>query len=193
MSARDRRALAWLAVALILAAVYQFWPAGGPDAAVAATPESVGAAEVNLERLRRIAATLPAKQDVYKSVQAELAQREAGLIRAETGAQAQAQLITLLGDLGNEAGFQLRATELRNAVAPLGDAYGEASVTVQFECRIEQLVNFLASLAAQEQIITTRDLQINASNARQKTINVRLTASAVVPRQLVPDKKGGAF
>lgn len=192
MSARDRRALAWLAVALMLAAVYQFWPSGAGGAA-AATPEAVSAAELNLERLRRIAGTLPAKQDLYKAAEAELASREAGLMRAETGAQAQAQLITLLGDLAGDAGFQLRATELRGAVIPLGEAYGEASVTVQFECRIEQLVNFLASLAAQPQILFTRELQINASNAKQKTINVRLTAAAVVPRQLVPDKKGGAF
>ena len=184
-------------VALLLAAIYAaytFRPAGSASADVAATPESVGAAEQRLERLRRIAASLPSKEDIQKSVQAELELRETGLIRAETGAQAQAQLITLLGDLGTEAGFQVRATELRNAIAPLGESYGEASVSVQFECQIEQLVNFLAALSAQQQIVTTRDLQINPSNAKQKSIGVRLTASAVVPKQLVPEKKGaGTF
>lgn len=192
MSARDRRALAYLALTLLLSAAYQFWPAGG-SVAVTATPASVDVAEQRLARLRRIAATVPAKEEIREQTAAQLATREAGLIHADTGAQAQAQLISLLTQLGMDDGFRIRPTELRDAIVPLGDAYGQASVTIQFECHIEQLVNFLAGLSAQEPILTTQDLQISQSNAKQKTLNVRLTVSGVVPKELVPAKKGGAF
>ncbi len=196
MTARDRRAISYLALSLILSAVYEFWPTGGSGAAATADAATVEVAEQRLARLRRIAGTLPAKEEIHKQVAAELAQREKGLIRADTGAQAQAQLITLLTDLGSGEGFRVRPTELRSTVAPLGDAYGRASVGVQFDCRIEQLVNFLAALSAQEQILTTGDLDVNQSDAKQKTLNVRLTVSAVVPRDLVPVKGkqgGGSF
>jgi Tfp pilus assembly protein PilO len=190
MTARDRRALTYLAVAIILAAAYQFWPTGGVD--VAASTESVETSEQRLARLRRIAATTPAKEEFHKTVTAELAARETGLIRADTGAQAQAQMMTLLTELAAEDGIQIRPTELRNTIAPLGDAYGEASVTIQFQCHIEQLVNFLAALSSRPEILVTQDLQINNSDAKQKTLAVRLAISGVVPRELVPsrDKKG---
>ena len=82
MSARDRRALAFLAVAMILAALYQFWPSGDAPAGVDATPESVGAAEVNLVRLRRIAA----KRD--ELISKEKARSDAERALAPAGADA---------------------------------------------------------------------------------------------------------
>jgi hypothetical protein len=191
LSAKDRRALSYLALSLALSAVYYFWPSGEALPAVAASPESIEVTEQRLERLRRIAAALPAKEDILKQVSADLATRESGLIRAQTAAQAQAQMFTMLQRLGSEEAppIEVRQTEL-GAVAPLGEAYGSASLTVQFECRMHQLVNFLSSVAAQPELISTQDLQINASNAKQKTVRVRLTVIGVIPRELVPARKG---
>jgi hypothetical protein len=190
LAARDRRALTYLGVAVILAALYMFWPTGGTGDAVSASTDSVETAEKRLARLREIAASVPAKEDVLKKVSADLETREQGLIRAATGAQAQAQLVSLLRRLGDQEApaLEVRQTEL-GGITPLGE-YGLATVTVQFDCRIEQLVNFLASLAAQPELIVTRDLQVNASNAKQKTVRVRLTVAGVVPKDLVPAKKG---
>lgn len=186
LAERDRRALLYLGVAVALVLGYQFWPQGGA-APVSASPESVELAEQRLARLRDIAASAPAKQEILKKVAAELATREAGLLRTETAAQAQAQIITVLrGVLGTE-GIELRSTEL-GPVQALGERYGLAPVSVQFECRVEQLVNVLAAIEAREELITTRDFQITAANPREKTIRVRLTAAGVVPKTLVPDK-----
>jgi hypothetical protein len=63
-------------------------------------------------------------------------------------------------------------------------------VTVQIECGIDQLVNILVGLAARPELIASNELRITSSNAKDKTIGVRLMVSGVVPRKLVPGKKG---
>src|SRR5579872_3587536 len=148
---RDRRALAWLAVSALLGLVIHFWPANESTAAVVApVGDPVALAETRLARLREAAATVPAKETVFKKVSADLAAREKGIITADTAAQAQAQVIQIVRRLGaaENPPVEIRSTEL-NPIRPFGDAYGEASVAVSVECRIDQLVNILASLEAQ--------------------------------------------
>ena len=87
---------------------------------------------------------------------------------------------------------EIRATEI-GPVRPLGDAYGEAFVSVQVECRIDQLVNMLAAIPAQPELVATSDLRVISTNAKDKAVGVRLTLSGIVPRRLVPEKsKPGA-
>jgi hypothetical protein len=59
---------------------------------------------------------------------------------------------------------------------------------VQIECRIDQLVNLLASLETQPELVATSDLRVLSSNAKEKTVSVHLTISGIVPRRLVPEK-----
>jgi hypothetical protein len=195
---RDRRALAWLAVSALLGLVIHFWPASDSAAAVVAPMgDPVALAETRLARLREIAATVPGKESVFKKVSAELATRETGIIKADTGAQAQAQVIQIIRSLGAAEipPIEIRSTEL-TPVRPFGDSYGEVSVAVQIECRIDQLVNLLAALQTEPQLVATSDLRVLSSNAKEKTVSVRLAVSGVVPRRLVDEKpqaskKGG--
>lgn len=190
LSARDRRALAWLAVAALVGLVAYFWPAGdGSAAVVAPVGDPVTLAETRLARLRETAATVPAKEEVFKKVSADLAAREKGMLQADTAAQAQAQLIQIVRRLGAAENpvIEIRSTEL-NPIRPFGDSYGEASVAVQIECRIDQLVNLLAALETQPELVATSDLRVLSSNAKEKTVAVRITVSGVVPRRLVPEK-----
>jgi hypothetical protein len=196
MQPRDRRALALLAVSAILALAVRFWPSSDSTVAVVAPAGNpVKQAETRLARLRESAATVPAKEEILKKVSADLAAREKGIITADTAAQAQAQLIQIVRRLGaaESPAIEIRSTEL-NGIRPLGDAYGEASVSVQIECRIDQLVNLLAALESQPELVATRDLRVTSSNAKEKTVGVRLSVSGVVPRRLVPEKSksGGA-
>lgn len=186
---RDRRALMILGVALLAGAAYQFWPAGAPSLTVSADTNSVETAELRLARLRQLAATVPGKEGVLKKVSADLAVRESGLLRADTGAQAQAQVVQIVRRLASEEAppIEIRSTELA-ALSPLNDSYGTANVSVYIECRIEQFVNFLAAIAAQPELIATQDMQISVGNAKDKTVRVRLTVSGIVSRQLLPQK-----
>ncbi len=190
---RDRRALAVLAASAILwGVVYRFMRAS-PAPVVAASTNSAEFAEKRLARLRDTAATVPAKEGILRKVSAELATREKGLIVADTAAQAQAQLIQTIRRLGSAEAppIEIRATEI-GPVQNFGDAYGEADVSVQIECRIDQLINLLAALASQPELISPTDLRVSAANPKDKTIGVRLTVAGIVPRKLVPQKKGAA-
>jgi hypothetical protein len=186
---RDRRALAWLAVSALLGLVIHFWPASDNTVVVAPASDAVTQAEMRLARLRESAATVPAKEAIFKKVSAGLTEREKGIITAATAAQAQAQLIQIIRRLGasEDPAVEIRSTEL-NPIRPFGDAYGEASVAVQIECRIDQLVNLLAALQTQPELVATSDLRVLSANAKEKTVAVRLTVSGVVPRNLVPEK-----
>ncbi|MEP6961461.1 MAG: type II secretion system protein GspM [Acidobacteriota bacterium] len=193
MSDRYRRMLMYVGLPLLLSVAFEYWPSDTLTPAPAATEGSVEAAEKRLAILRDIAATVPAKEEILKKVTAELATREKGLINAATAPQAQAQVVTVLRRLLNQEGVEIRNTEV-GAVSPLGDRYGSAAIAVQFDCQIAQLVNVLAGLETQPELISTRDFQIRGSNPKEKTVQVRLTVAGVVPGSLVPDrnKKGVA-
>ena len=160
--------------------------------AVVTASESVPMAEKRLERLRQIAATVPGKEAVMKQASGELESREKGMLKAETGAQAQAQLQELLHRVGGSNGIDIRGVEDMRIKA-FGSDYGEASVTVRFTCLIEQLVNLLAALANEPEMLSTNEIQVNGGTDKNKTIQVRLTLSGVVSKKLVPKNTGGGL
>jgi hypothetical protein len=92
---------------------------------------------------------------------------------------------------GQSPPLDLRAADV-GQVRPLGADYGEVSVPLAFECRIEQLLNFLADLTAQPEMLATSALRIQSSNPKDKDkiLTVRITLSGVVPRKLVPQRRG---
>jgi hypothetical protein len=187
----NRRALLGLAVIVII--VLRFGVFADDEDAVVAPAESVSAAELRLERLRRQASMLEGKEAELKRALEQLAAREKGMVTAETAAQAQAQLLETVHKVAQQEGIDARGAE-QLRVRPLADDYGEVSVTMSFTCTIEQLVNFLAALGNEPQLLATSDIRITPANAKQKTIGVRLGVSGVVPRKLVPEKKGvGSF
>ena len=160
--------------------------------AVVTASESVPMAEKRLERLRQIAATVPGKEALMKLASGELESREKGMLKAETGAQAQAQLQELLHRVGGSNGIDIRGVEDMRIKA-FGSDYGEASVTVRFTCLIEQLVNLLAALANEPEMLSTNEIQVNGGTDKNKTIQVRLTLSGVVSKKLVPKNTGGGL
>ena len=194
LSRRDKRALAALAAAAVFSLAVWFWPAPEPAAAVPAGAADIPAADRRLERLRQLAASVPAREEALKKVLAELAEREKGLIQAETAPQAQAQLLQTLRRVARQQAppVEFRGFENGSSRAVSPD-YGEVLVSVNFEARIEQFVNFLADLTAQPELIATQELRVAAANAKEKTMAVRLTVAGLVPRKLIPEKKGLSF
>ncbi len=186
----DRRTLLILAggVSLVLVVRFVVMTDKKPEAA-APVFESVPSAEQRLAKLRETAATVPGKEKVAKQLAGELAVREKGIIAADTAAQAQAQLLQIIRRAGKEDGIDVRGAE-EMKVLPLADDYGEVVVEVSFTCRIEQFVNFMAALANRPELISTSNIRVMTGDPKQKTVNVRLGLSGVVPRKLVPRKKG---
>ena len=117
------------------------------------------------------------------------------MIQADTAAQAQANLLDLVRRVARAETppLEFGTVELRQEIEPLGADYGEVRISVPLTCKIEELVNFLADLTKQPEAIATTELRVAAADTKQKTISVRLTVSGVVPRRLVPEKKGLRF
>ncbi len=191
LSQRDRRALLILGISAAISLTVYFWPESG-EAAVSVT-QSVPAAEKRLKRLRELAGAVPAREEVHKKLSEELERREKALIVAETQAQAQAQLLQVIRRVtrGQSPPLELRGTEF-GAVRPYGPHYGEVFLTLTLDCGIEQIVNLLADLGNQPEALATTDVTLGQARDRTKTIPARMTISALVPRKLVPGKKGEA-
>ena len=186
---KRERALLLVAGALAVIVAVRFGVGNSGPAVSEASVDSVEMAEKKLIKLRQLAATVPGKEAVLKQANAQLASKEVGVIQAETAQQAQAQLLQVIRALGKTEGIDARGGEF-GPVKPLGADYGEVSVSVAFECRIEQLVNFLADLTSEKQLLASSDVRINSSDTKEKTLGVRLSLSGVIPRKLVPEQKG---
>jgi hypothetical protein len=188
---RDRRALILLGVSAVVALLV--WAAlDTPDTApVVTSVQSVPQAERRLVKSREMIAATEGKEKVLEQLQEALAEREKGMITAETAAQAQASIVQSLRKIASQQAppVELRSVEI-GPVKPYGDAYGEATVAVSMVCHIEQLVNVVAELSQQPEAIATTDVRVLAGDPRQKTITARLTLAGLVARSLVPEKKG---
>jgi len=189
----DRRSRAMLllsAALLVPAAAWRFGLFGGSDTGSVPAAEAIPVAEKRLESLRVKAASLAEKEARLRQAQAELATREKGILKADTKAQAQAQLIELLQSIAKANGIEVRGVERMSESVVSGD-YGEVSVDVAFVCGIDQLVNLMAALADQPQILSTNELRVKGGSDKKKNIQVHLAVGALVARKLLPEKKGG--
>jgi Tfp pilus assembly protein PilO len=182
----DRKNAIRLGIGVAAILILRFGVMSDRNQTAVGVTDSVPAAEKRLAILRQSAATVPGKEALLKQVTAELESRENGMLKAETGAQAQAQLSELLHATGAANGIDIRGMEDWR-VKPLGSDYGEVSVAVRFTCKIEQLVNFLAALANVPQMLSTNQIAVNGTtDPKNKSIQVRLSLSGVVSKKLVP-------
>ena len=190
---RDRRFLAWGGVSVLLFVVGELWSSNSTsEPVVVSSTNSVESAEKRLARLRDLAAAVPGKEAALKVVQAEVARREGGLIQAPTAAQARAQLLQILERLcaAENPPIRIQTDELGRHQRFGRTDYGSIDIAVQIQCSIEQLVNLLAAIAAQPELIYTTDLRVTSTNnPKEKLVGVHLAVSGVVPRKLVPEKK----
>jgi hypothetical protein len=190
VSDRDKRALALLGVAAVVSGAVYFWP----ESTTAAIPTvgSIPQAERRLVKLREVAATIPARQKVLEDARKNLADLEKGLLKADTGPQAQALLLQLARKLARAQSplIDFQQTEIQ-PIQSMGSDYSEVAASITFVCRIEQLVNLIADLSAQPEMLAPRDLQVRSGDPKQKTLNVRLTVAGLIPRSLAGEQGGG--
>jgi hypothetical protein len=189
---RDRKSILFVVAAVLLVAVLARYGvfSGSDTAPTVAAVDSVPVAEKRLELLRKKAATAPGREQALAKVKAELQEREKGIVLAATSEEARAHLLETLHGTASANGFDARGANILPQPKPLGKDYGQVSVGQDFTCGIDQLVNFLAALANQPEILATESIYIGARGDKNKSVQVRLTLSGVVPRKLVPEKKG---
>ncbi len=189
----DKRAAIGLLAVAVLAAAVIVENAGSGSSAARVKPggaATIPLAETRLEHLRQLASTVPAKEELAKKAKAELADREKGLLTADSKEQAQAKLLELTEKIARQNQIDVRGMQQFGERIVSKD-YGEVTATVQFNCGIEQLVNFLSALGTQPQLLSTNDIRINGTKDPKKNLQVHLNVTALVPSSLIP-KKGGA-
>ncbi len=191
MSDRERRLLLFGIPVILLGVVVRFVILNDAAPAAKSVPSgrSPALVEKQLAKYRQVTATVPAKQTLLTQVDAELAARERGVLVAETAPQAQARLFEIAKKVAKAEGIDLRGNEL-GQVRNFGNDYGEATAAISFECHIEQFVNFMAGLSHEPELLAPSDIHINTANVKEKTINVRMTLGGIVPKKMVPEKKG---
>jgi uncharacterized membrane-anchored protein YhcB (DUF1043 family) len=183
---RDRRLIPILVIGLIGLLAAQFWPQQDVVAPVQNTSRELELARKQLDRYRAVAATLPKRSQDKKKADALLAATEKRLIQAETSAQAQAQLLQIFRRVVRAQNYSMdfRSSDI-GRVRPEGD-YAAIMLSINFECQIETLVNLLADLSAQPELLSWDDIHVIASDPRQKRISVSLTLLGFGPKKLLP-------
>ena len=166
---------------------------GGPVTAEALTVD-VPTTERRLLRTKQLALSLPSRQAVLQQTRQDLGKREKALLKGDTAAQAQGVLLQTVRKVcrSQQPPLDITASEL-GQVRPLGKEYGEVLVTVGLNCRVEQLLNVMAELTQQPDLIATDDVRVSSNSDKTKMLNVRLTVAGVVDRKLVPEKRGPTF
>lgn len=185
---RNRRALVLLGAGLLASAVLHFLFPGTPAVSVSKVPDNAELAQQRLTHLRQVAATLPTREAAIRQIDLDLAARERGIIQADTAAQAQAALLETARRLGKMETIDVRGGDF-GAPKVFGE-YGLVYATIAFECHVEQLVNFLADLTREPQLIVPSEERITLANPKEKTMGVRMVLAGVVAKKLVPEKKG---
>ncbi len=188
---RDRRALLLLCLAVAAALILRFGVYGDSAPAAVAAPDTAAVAEKRLQNMRRIAAGVPSREEALKAARKVLAESEKGLIQGATAAQAQARMMQSVRAVGKAEGIDVRGAEI-GEVKVFAENYGTVLLAVSFECRIEQLVNFLAALGREPEAISTNDIRVTLANPKEKTVSVRLGLAGLVSKELVPVRKGGS-
>jgi hypothetical protein len=186
---RNKRALIALgvvvAVGLTSLLLTRDW---GPKTA-SSPRQTIPVAERSLEKLRRAAGSLPAKEQNWKLVSTRLAAGEKLLIAGADKDLAQEKLLENVRNLAKrqQPPLAIRSQELLPPKRR-GD-YGEVSIAFHLECRIEQLVNFVSDLSSEPEALATEQIQIHGSTADTKIMQVRLVIAGLVPARLIPQKK----
>jgi Type II secretion system (T2SS), protein M subtype b len=192
---RERKFLIAWAVCMPLLGI-AYWSSTSSTAvnaprASTAPIETITHAQKRLSYLREAETTVSGKQALLDQAKAELMTREKGLLAGDSASQAQAQLLQVLQRVAatQNPPLQIKQVELGQAKS-FGENYGLVTVSVTIDARIEEIINLLAGLNAQPEAVATEDLRFGAAQVKQKTMPVRLTVSGVVPRKLLPQKKG---
>ena len=186
LTSRDRRAL--LILLLVALAMGCRW------AVVSSNPKPVTIAQVAptgqlltiLAKRREAAGAVAQKQEILRRLRTQLVVEESGLIQAATPAQAQAHLLQILKNVTSQQQPPLEVKSIEfSAPQQVSDAFGEVSVSITIECRIEELLNLIAALTAASEIIATDEISLIGADPKLKTLLARLTVKGLVRRNLI--------
>ena len=185
IQSRDRRALMILLTAGALFAVMQldfFFPSTG-------SPLVGGSIEGAQERF--LDAQVQARQKPLVGAESQeaakaLAEFESGLLQAESAELAKAEMRQVVGNLLVAEGITMRASRFGN-VELEQDYFAQVPLTVDFDCRVEQFVNWMTTLSNSERLLTTRRIVLRPTKTETKAVRAQVTVSGYLPVSRTPE------
>ncbi len=185
IQSRDRRALIILFAAAALFAITQldfFFPS-------TASPLVGGSIEDAQERF--LDAQVQARQKPLVEAESQeaarvLAEFESGLLQAESAELAKAEMRQVVGNLLVAEGITMRASRFGN-VELEQDHFAQVPLTADFDCRVEQFVNWMTTLSNSERLLTTRRIVLRPANTKTKALRAQVTVSGYLPVARTPE------
>ena len=182
---RDQKALKLAAAALLLFAVFRFgvFPAWDHWQEQRA---SLTFEETTLAKYRAAVEALAQRSAEVSSLEARLQEAEAGLLSQRTSALASAELQELVKQLTAAHSIEVRSSEFLPS-KPLGESYQQVPLGVQFQCRLDQLVNFLKAVEQSPKQLAVSKLLVQSAGGPEKQINVSMTVTGVMLSEEAPE------
>jgi hypothetical protein len=134
----------------------------------------IGMQEQTLGKFRRAVATAGPRAKEAEDMVTRLRQAESRLLEADSDALASAELEKLVKEMATTNGIDLKASEFNKAIDGK-DGYKEIPVGIGFQCRLDQLVNFLSSVQASDRLLSVSKLAIQPAGGPKKEVVVSMT------------------
>ena len=180
MSGRDKRALAIAGMAVGLFAALEFGALPVWDR-VQAERDGLAVREQTFLKFREAVESREEREAEKELLEARLREAEEGLLPGETPAIASAELRERVQQLATESGMEVVSTQFQ-PTRPLGEDYLQVPLGVRLRGRIEGLVSFLEGCETGATTLSVLRLAVQGLNDEQKSLNVTLTVSGVLPR-----------
>jgi hypothetical protein len=153
--------------------------------------ELVQQKEVELRQDQRLVAEAKLETTHLTAAEERLKRLEAGLLEGPSPYLATAEWQRLVGQLADSKGIQLGSSEFLR-IQELGAGYSLVTGRVEFNCRLDQLVDFLVSLASSPKLLSaTRLMVVSSQGNPQGKSFVQLTIGAAT-RTMKPAKEEAA-
>ena len=124
-----------------------------------------------------------------RSADNRLQQAEAGLLRGKTPALAAAELQDRMNQFTGAKSIEVRSSEFLPAKA-LGADYVQVPLGLMFQCRMDQLAGFLASISEAPEYITVPKLLIQYTGAKDKQVQVSMQVAGIMRGQIAAPSQG---
>jgi len=186
-SRRDRIAIVIAVVAIVSFVLIDFGVFPLLDR-LGMSAEIVQQKEVELRQDQRLLAEAKLETAHFTAAEDRLKQLETGLLESSSPYLATAEWQHLVSQLADSKGIQLGSSEFLRT-EELGAGYALVTGRVEFNCRMDQLVDFLVALASSPKLLSvTRLTVVSSQGSPQGSLNVQLTIGAAA-RTMKPAKE----
>ena len=135
--------------------------------------------EKKLEKYRAVAQTVGLRNAEASTSDARLRAAESSLLTNKTAALASAELQDIVKQLTAADSIEVRSSEFLPA-KPLGGDYMEVPVGLQFQCHLDELVNFLKNTAESPKYLTVPRLLIQPGAGKEKIVTVNMQIAGIM-------------